>query len=245
MRKPFFIIATFSALLIALSSTFSSAYAHSENQLTDDTISVSGTGFIDAEPDVVDININLNATKKTLKAAKADVDDRYREVLKAIDNYSINKKDIKLTRLNSHQDYEWVNNKRILKGFRLNRTLKITVRDTDKFPDIQQSLINAGITNINHVSPRFGDDTLIREMALKEAAKAAKRKAQSLADQFGRQLGAVASISEGNVRMPTPRPYMKQARSMAMADAMVESAPAEMLGTQKVTATISVVFRLK
>jgi len=235
-------------LAIAFTSlTLSSAYAHDSSfEQTADTISVKGQGFVDAEPDVVDIHINLKATKKTLKEAKADVDRRYKEVLNAIDSHSINKKDIQLTRLNSHEDYEWRNNKRIFKGFRLNRTLKVTVRDTDVFPDVQQSLVDAGITDIGRVNTRFGDDTLIREMALKSAAKAAKRKAQSLAEQFGRELGEVASIVEGGVHIPTPRPFVKQARTAMMAaDAMVESAPAEMLGTQKVTANVSVVFRLK
>lgn len=233
-------------LLMCFVLTPSYVSAHSDNGLTADTVSVSGQGFIEAEPDVVDIHISLMSTKATLKQAKAEVDDRYKDVLQAIRQHKISDKDIKLTRLNSHQDYEWRNSKRIFKGFRVSRNLQISVRDTDKFPNVQQSIIDAGITNITHVSPRFGDDTAIKELALSEAVKVAKRKALSLANQFGRQLGAVASISEGGVNFPSPRPNirMKQARGMAME--MADSAPApEMLGTQKITANVSVVFRLQ
>lgn len=238
MRLSFFL--TF--ILFAISPTLS--LAHSNDSLTSDTVSVSGQGFIEAEPDMVDLHINLTATKPTLKEAKTDVDRRYQQVLEAIRGHNISDKDIKLTRLNSHQDYEWRNSKRIFKGFQLSRSLQISIRDTDKFPDVQQSLIDAGISNISHVNPRFSDDTAIKELALAEAVKVAKRKAQSLAKQFDRQLGAVASISEGGVHIPSPRPFAKHPRAM-MADS-AESAPApELLGTQKINATISVVFRLK
>ena len=42
-----------------------------------DTLSVSGEGFVDVEPDVVDLQFELSAKQMTLAEAKQKVDDLY------------------------------------------------------------------------------------------------------------------------------------------------------------------------
>lgn len=233
-------------ILFVLSAFFNVvASAHDSSVAAQDSVTVIGEGFVDAEPDMLDLRVDLFAIKPTLKAAKAEVDQRYREALAIIKNYKITDTDVKLTRLNSQAEYDWNNQQRIFKGYRVSRNLQISVRDLSVYPELLQSLVNANISNINNATPRFSDDTATKEQALTVAVAAAKRKAESLATQFGRSLGPVAFISEGQTNTSVPRPMMAKSRSMIAPSENVPAVPPAMLGTQRINATVTVVYRLQ
>ena len=101
-----------------------------------DSITVTGEGFIDAEPDMLDLRVDLFAIKLTLKEAKAEVDQRYRDALKTIKQYKIADTDIKLTRINSQLEYDWNNQRRSFKGYRVSRNLQISIRDLNVYPEL-------------------------------------------------------------------------------------------------------------
>lgn len=220
-------------------------YAHEEVALAQDSVTVTGKGFIDAEPDMLDLRVDFFATKPTLKEAKAEVDQRYNDTLKAIKRYNVNDTDIKLTRINSQVEYDWNNQKRIFKGYRVSRNLLISIREIEIYSELLQSLVNAGISNINNAIPRFADDTVIKERALEVAVKSAKRKAIALAKQFDRKLGQVAFVSEGAVSSFPRQPVIAKSRGLVMEADNAQVAPPAMFGTQRINATVNVVYRLQ
>lgn len=236
------IVAITVAMLTAL-LTFT-VNAHDVDRLAQDSVTVTGEGFIDAEPDMLDLRVDLLAVKPTLKEAKAEVDQRYRDALKTIKQHNIVDADIKLTRINSQVEYDWNKQQRTFKGYRVSRNVEISVRDLSVYPELLQSLVNAGISNINNAIPRFSDDTSIKEQALAVAVESAKRKAWSLAKRFDRALGEVAFISEGNVSSVIPQPVLSRSRGVSL-QAKAASAPPAMLGTQRINATVTVIYRLK
>lgn len=233
-------------ILFVLSAFFNViASAHDSTVAAQDSVTVTGEGFVDAEPDMLDLRVDLFAIKPTLKAAKAELDQRYREALKVIKNYKIADADVKLTRLNSQTEYDWNKQQRVFKGYRVSRNLQVSVRDLGTYPELLQSLVNANISNINNATPRFSDDTATKEQALAVAVASAKRKAESLAAQFNRRLGQVAFISEGQVNASVPRPMMAKSRSMTVQSDILQAAPPAMLGTQRINARVTVVYRLQ
>lgn len=213
--------------------------AHEDAVMAQDSITVIGEGFVDAEPDMLDLRVELFSVKTTLKDAKLAVDQQYRDALKAIKQHKIADVDIKLTRINSQAEYEWDKQKQTFKGYRVSRNVQIAVRNVSVYPELLQSLVDSNISNINGVTPRFSDDTSIKEQALTVAVASAKRKAASLAKQFDRSLGKITYISEGRVDTPTFQPMLVQSRSMKM------QAPPAMLGTQRVSASVTVIYRLQ
>lgn len=219
--------------------------AHDADRVAQDSVTVTGEGFIDAEPDMLDLRVDLFAVKPTLKEAKAEVDQYYRDALKTIKQYNIADVDVKLTRIHSNAEYDWGKQQRKFKGYRVSRNLQISVRDLSIYPELLQSLVNAGISNINNATPRFSDNTAIKEQALAAAVESAKRKAWSLAKRFDRALGKVAFISEGNVSSSIPQPMIARSRGMSMQSEAVQSVPPAMLGTQRINASITVVYRLQ
>lgn len=221
------------------------AYAHDETAQVQDSVTVIGNGFIDAEPDMLNLQIEFFATKPTLKEAKTEVDQRYKEALNTIKKYNVADTDIKLTRINSQAEYAWNKQERIFKGYRVSRNLQISIRQIEVYPELLQSLVNAGISNINNAIPRFADDSAINEKALEVAVISAKRKALALAKQFDRKLGQVAFVSEGTVSSLRPQLFKAESRGLAMQADNSQAAPPAMFGTQRINATVTVVYRLQ
>ena len=72
-----------------------------------DSINVTGTGEIEAEPDQAVLNISVTARKPDLAAAKQLADQRYRSVLKVIKQAGIEDKSVKATRVSAQPEYEY------------------------------------------------------------------------------------------------------------------------------------------
>lgn len=211
---------------------------------SEDLITVSGRGVIEAEPDIVDLHFELLAVAKTLADAKQQVDVSYTNVLNAIKAFNIANKDIKLTQLNAGPEYEWLERRRVLKGQRVSRNLQITIRDLDRYPEILQSLVDNGVAQISHVSTRFSDRSAIERKALAKAADVAKAKASFLAIEFDREVGTVVSIAESHVRVPLP--FQRSAPKAIMAEQSIAGdAPPAQFGTQSIQADITVTYRLR
>ena len=213
-----------------------------------DTVTVQGRGFVDIEPDIVDVSFNLYATKKTLPKAKEAVDELYKQALIVIKQFEIQKKDIKLTFINSRPDYEWIDRKRIFKGHRVSRSLKLIIRELDSYPELLEALVNVGLSEINRVSARISDNDQFKRLALKKATIVAKDKAKFLAKEFGRQLDKVLVINETGVHVPRPIIHYrtKTEKTTALSAPVADSAPpAANFGTQRISASVSAVFALK
>lgn len=237
----------FMAALFVFNIIFAEAVnAHNNNTTmpVQDSITVAGEGFIDAEPDMLDLHINLTATKKSLKEAKKEVDRYYRAALKTVKQHNIADVDIKLMRINSQIEYDWNNDKRTFKGYLVNRSLQISVRDLNVYPDLLQSLVDAGIASINNAVARFSDNSVIKQKALAAAVKSAQRKAEALAQQFGRTLGQVIYIAETNVSTPGFQPMHDRVGEFSLETKAIGAPPA-MFGTQRISANITVMYQLK
>ena len=204
-------------------------------------ITVSGVGKVEAEPDQVVLAISVYAIQKELEAAKNEADSRYKSVLEQAKGADIDKKDIRVSRLNMYPEYEWASNERILKGQRVSRSIEITVKDLSVLPTLLQSLVESGISTVDSMTAGFQDKSLYQEKALAQAALDARAKAMFLAEQLDRQLGSAFHIVEQNAHA-SMYPKMEMAsRSMASGGA---APPQEQLGTQTITANISVSFKL-
>jgi len=234
-----------SFLLFLFFCSFTQAATELTSALTTEQITVSGTGYIEVEPDKVDLSIGLNALEETLQLAKKKVDKEYRKALSVLLDKKVEKKDIRLTVLSSRPEYEWQKNKRIYKGHRVSRNLKITINQVDDYPELLQSLVDAGISEINHISPGITDRESAQKSALEKAAINAKGKAKLLASTLNRTLGRAVQIKENGISMPHQPVYRKQARAeMAMADSQ-NAAPQAMFGSQRIQANVTVSFLLK
>lgn len=224
-------------------STVNSANAGQQsdhNSGVKDTISVAGLGEVSAEPDQAIIAVTVSSTNADVNRAKANADEKYKSVLAATKSQGITKTDIKLSGLNLQPEYEWRDNRQVLIGTRVSRSLSITVNDIDNVAPLLQKLVEGNVSTIDSVQTGFQNRATLERKALTAAIVDAKEKAEFLATQFGKTLGSAHTISEHSQSQPTFRPFnegMVRAKSMS-----ASSVPEEHFGTQKVTASVNVVF---
>ena len=234
-------------ILIFILGVLFTQFSYAANNEILDRVTVEGRGYVDVEPDIVNVSFDLYAVKQTLPKAKRAVDELYKIALVELEKFDIQKKDIKLTFINSRPEYEWNENKRILIGQRVSRSLEITVRKLDKYPGLLESLVNAGISEINRISASVSDKQEFERLAMKKAVAVAKDKARFLANEFERQLDKVLVISEIGIHAPIPL-IRNRAESQQAVLRSVESErkpPSANFGTQRISASVSVIFALK
>jgi len=217
-----------------------------ENLNSLDTLSVSGQGFVDVKPDVVDLHFELSAKQMTLAEAKQKVDDLYRQTQAVLAQYEINDADIKLETIRSFPEYEWRSKKKIFKGHHVLRRLKVTVRNLDSYPNLLEALVNAEITEISHVLARIENESESKLQAMKKAVADAKQKAKFLGTEFDRELGKVLVINESGATGFNPvmqRSQMNKSFAQAISSS-ITAVPQENLGTQRIQVSINAVFKL-
>jgi uncharacterized protein YggE len=217
--------------------------AASQERTTDDSILVTGQGFVDAEPDMAKLRVNITATAPSIDDAKSQVDNRYRAAVEALTAVGVPDEDIEGTGLRAQKEYEWSDNKRLYKGERVIRFLNITLRDINLYGEVLDALVEAGISAVDQTTMGFSDENALRQGALGVAADNAKANADFLARRLGRKLGKVVRITDQSGAGPGPFPPQPR-MMMAEASSQDQGPPREMFGTRRVNATITVEFEL-
>lgn len=160
------------------------------------TISVTGNGEILIKPDVAYIQVGLETTGKTAKESHDANAKQFTELSKVLKDLKIADKDIKTARFNTYPNYEWINNKQELKGYRTEQMIQVTYRDLNQIGNVLDQLATAGANRVQGV--QFGSEKIeeYKLEALDKAMENARGKADRLAKHAGANIKGVISISE-------------------------------------------------
>ena len=236
------------ALVTIMMLSTTTAYAADALQRT---ITVSGQSERSVAPDEAHIGIHCGATEMKMNAAKAAHDKKLNAVLAILKDAGIADAQIKTESASSQPQYDWSNNKRQFKGYRVQTALDVTVKNANDVGALMDKLSNAGLDNddtpewgnLLNLSYRISNPDKIRDEMLADAIKNAKLKAQNMAAAAGGSVGSVVQINEGNAPNFAARPSMMM--GMAVSSLAKAAAPvAPPVGEEKVNASVTVVFEL-
>lgn len=207
------------------------------------TISVSGTGSAEIEPDRARLQMSIVARTKKLSAAQDAVAKVTASVLALTDRMKIDRDRVDTTGASVRPDYRWnrQSEQQELRGYIAERQIVVEIRDLEKLGDLVEGAVSAGV---NQVSPPQLDGGRRREAyreALARAAEDARANAAQLAASLGAKLGPVLQINAG---ASSPRPPMPNVRALSAVAA--GNAPASYNAADlRYDATINVVFALE
>lgn len=184
------------------------------------TITVSGQGQIQAEPDKAIVNLGVESRRPKLEEARAEVAKTVEAALKLTRDLKIDQKYVRATRINVQPEYNWDNDtrERNLIGYYVSRQIEVDLRDLEKLGQLLERAFDLGI---NQVSEPQLDSSKRRDLereALARAVQDARLNAEAVAKAAGARLGAPRTIAASSGFVPPPVPYQK--RTMA---AMAES----------------------
>ncbi len=218
---------------------------NSENSYAKDNIlAASGTGKVTLKPDVAYINVGVDTFMKDARAAQQENTKAMEKVINKLKAMGIDEKDIQTSGYNVYPQYDYVNNKSVLGGYRVTNTVKVTVRDIDKVGDILSGVHEEGANYSYGIYFGLEDQESAYREALKKAFEQAKGRAEVMAKQAGVKLKDIAAIYEGSAPAEIYRYQGVGFESLQKAADAAWTVPiAE--GEIEVNATVTLVYRIE
>lgn len=205
------------------------------------TISVSATGTAKAVPNVATINAAFQSQNTNIDIARTETDAVVSDVIRALEEIGISKKDIQTQSVSAGQSYQNMMYPKPTPTNEYSVNLTITIRDFKKADQALAVLTQNGASNIYgpNLQVDNGDLDKAKSVARENAVQNAKIKAGELARAANRSVGNVTSIKEqGDYGIPVPM------YAIGGAD-LVEKASSIQPGQDDVTITLVVDFSLK
>ena len=223
-----------------LSGSHQPAIARAADDTTPEhTIAVTGSGKVTVIPDMATVSLGVVVERDTAKAAREAAAAQMTRVVNAIKALGIAPADIATANVSLSPVYDYPNNTQPrIRGYQVQNTITITVRDIDKTSDVLDDAVQAGATQVNGIGFDVEDRAAAEAKARESAVKDAKAKADTLANGLGVNIQGVASISESVSTPPWYGPVYGAAQGAGDKAAETPVLP----GSTDVTITVQVVF---
>ena len=211
---------------------------------TDRTIHVNGSGSVTGEPDVATLDLGVSVEKETVVEAREEAASAMTALINSLQANNVAEKDIKTENFSIYPQYDYTDDGRELRGYRVNNTVRAKVRDLATLSDVIDGAAGAGGDNIviNSIQFMIDDTTPLQTKARSLAVEDAEAKAQTLAKASGVRLGEPVTITESTYFEGPPIAFAMAEE--AFDDAARSSTPIAP-GELTVTVTVTVVYEIE
>ena len=154
---------------------------------------------------------------------------------------NVAEKDIKTENFSIHPQYDYTDDGRVLRGYRVNNTVRVKVRDLATLSEVIDDAAVAGGNSIviNSIQFMIDDTAPLQTEARSLAVKDAEAKAKTLAKASGVRLGEPITITESTYFEGPPSPFVRTA------EAAFDTATPIAAGELAVTVTVTVVYEIE
>jgi len=163
------------------------------------TLAVTGTAEVAVAPDIcyLGFGVETRDKKSAVSAYKANA-ALAEAVMAAVRARGIEPKDVQTGGLTVTPEYSYERNtgRRSFEGYRVAHTLAVSVRDLGKVSAVLDAAVDAGATTVSTVNFTIENPKKYTQEARVDALKAARAKAEKIAEVTGVKLGKPISISE-------------------------------------------------
>lgn len=218
-------------------------------------ITVTGEGEAFAKPDVAEFTFSIIEEAKSVAEANNAVAEKEKLALAALKEKGIEEDDIKTISYNVRPRYEYRpnqdmlvtssrGNQRVLVGYEVRETLRVTSSDTENAGQLISSLGEIGVQNLSGLTFTVEDEDTIISEARGKAIEDAKAKAEELADQLGVKLVRIVSFGENRGYYPSLASSFKGEFGLGGAadESVVPTVPT---GENQFTQTISITYEIR
>jgi len=204
------------------------------------TLTISGTGNTSAVPDIVDIQLGVDAVSEDPVDAVSENTSKMNAVMEVLDKLGIAASDVQTVYYTMWVEdvYDQEGQMTGEKRYHVTNQVNVRLREIDQIGTLLENATSAGATNIAGITFGVADTTQMEQTALDNAISNAKLKAERIAGDMGVTLGEVINLVEGGFYSP-PVPYYGEKAGMGGGAAVPISQ-----GQFSVTAQVQVVFEL-
>ncbi len=176
-------------------------------------LDVTGNGMVSVAPDEATITAQVSLIDSDAGKAQALASKEVDAMLSAIKPFSLKPDSLNASELSLLPEYRWdrATDQQQFIGFRVTRTISLTIAEIDRLGAALSALANAGATLIS--SPIMGSSQAqdARDKALVKAVEDARKKLTLLAGAADMSLTRISQISEIAPHSPRPRPTLMRA----------------------------------
>lgn len=199
-------------------------------------LTISAEGKSEAAPDMAAISLGVTTDGATAAAALAANSQRMNALVQALRRAGIAERDVQTSNVSVNPQYAYVENENPrVTGYQANNTVTARVRALDTLGRTIDAAVAAGGNTVNGVSFSHQDPDAQLDVARRDAAAEARRRADLYAQAFGLRVERAISISEGGGYAPPMPMVMMDARMSAGAETSIS--PGEITTSVSVSVT--------
>lgn len=219
--------------LVAFSGVGRPEAAESAGDDAPEGITVTGVGRVNTVPDEAEFSLGITTNGRSARGALSANSERMRALIESLKAAGVAERDIQTRDVSVGSGYD--PNGRS-DEFVASNTVSVLIRDLDRAGTVLDAATRAGANNVYGPSLTRSNREGLEAKALEDAVANARKRAKTLAEAAGVDLGAVTAITE-----TAPEVYGGAVRAL---DASSASAPIEK-GTQEIQASVTVTFAIE
>ncbi|HOU12114.1 MAG TPA: SIMPL domain-containing protein [Anaerolineae bacterium] len=180
------------------------------------TINVSGSGLASSTPDIVDVQLGVEAVTDEAAPAISESTTKMQAVLAAVKALGVEDKDIQTVNYSMWVEQIYNPETGIPTGqvrYHVTNQISVRLRDLTQAGKLLESALAAGANNVGSITFGVSDSTELQKQARALAVQNARAKADELAAGLGVRVGKVRSVSE---YVSSPIPVAAYAKDMGM-----------------------------
>ncbi|MDM5189790.1 SIMPL domain-containing protein [Bacillus sp. DX4.1] len=194
------------------------------------TITVQGEGIVKVKPNVVVLTIGVRSDNKNVKQAQEENAIQSRQLLDALKQLGIADKDIETISYTITPQYEHMNEKQLLQGYRVEHLYEITVLNVQKAGEVYDIAVTNGANVAKGLRFRVSHPNAYYQQALLQAVQHAQEKARAIASTYNLNINPVPlSLVEESAQIP--REVVSYATLHAQAAPPIQSGELEVISS--------------
>jgi len=230
----------FIALILLLLAP--AAFAQTAQQARPEPAIVTiGEGLVQAVPDRAFVNITAESRAGNPREAQQRNADAMTPVQEKLRAAGIPADAIKTIAYDLQQEWDFVNNRRVSRGYVARNTVEVRVDAIDRVGEVLEIAVGSGATSVGGIRFDLKDRAKLEREALRLAVADARAKAEAGAAGAGQSIARVVRIEEQGTISRPPMPYLREAATL-QSDA---SAPPISAGQMELRAQVTLTAELK
>jgi uncharacterized protein YggE len=209
---------------------------------TPPVIVTMGTSRVQVAPDRAFLMLATEATAPAPTAAQQRIAQAMAAVRARLKSAKVPDDAVKTVSYSLQEDADFVNGRRVPKGYRASNAIEVRVDDVDRVGEVLDAAVQAGATTVNEIRFDLKDRDAVERQALKQAVADARARADAIAAGAGVTIASIVRIDEQGRSFPIPPPMPMRTANAAMA--MAPGTPISG-GEIEVQATVTLTVAIK
>jgi len=202
---------------------------------------VVGYGEVTVAPDRATVGFAAVGRADTAPEAQQIMNEQLAAVLTRLRDFGLPDANIRTRQFSLSPRWRYDDGQPILVGYEARTQMEVHLDELARLGDLVQTLVDAGVTEVSRIQYGLKDVRAVQEAALREAARDARWRAETLAEALGQRLAGVIEVHDQTRGTAQPVPLTMRA---AVAADQTVAAPEFLPDELSVRAEVVVIFRV-